>query len=119
MPLRSLTSSVLRWPDGELVVRGARHWARSLGQRRRDVVRVGYFGAYARSDWGVGSDLDVIVVVETAAQPFERRGVEWDTTDLPVPIDLLVYTEAEWQSLERQGRPARAPWREAVWVYVR
>jgi hypothetical protein len=38
----------------------------------------------------------VIIVVDTAT-PFERRAAEWDTSELPVAADLLVYTNAEWQ----------------------
>ncbi|MBI2230108.1 MAG: nucleotidyltransferase domain-containing protein, partial [Deltaproteobacteria bacterium] len=67
------------------------------------VVRIGYFGSYARGDWGVGSDLDLVIVVESSNQPFERRSVDWDTTDLPVPVDALVYTQDEWEILGQQG----------------
>ena len=119
MPVRSLTSPVLRWPDAPAVDRAARRWAESLAQRRRDVIRIGYFGSYARGDWGVGSDLDVIIVVERSAQPFPRRAAEWDATELPVPAALLVYTEAEWGSLPREGRFAETLRREMIWVYAR
>jgi len=77
------------------------------------VVQIGYFGSYARGDWGVGSDLDVVIVVDKADQPFAMRAVEWDTLDLPVPTDVLVYTEAEW---ERMG--TRRP-KDVRWVYRR
>ena len=119
MPVRSLTSPVLRWPDAPAVDRAVRRWAESLAQRRRDVVRIGYFGSYARGDWGVGSDLDVIIVVERSEQPFARRPADWDTTELPVPADLLVYTETEWESLPREGRFSRTLQHEVTWVYCR
>ncbi|MBI4581129.1 MAG: nucleotidyltransferase domain-containing protein [Planctomycetes bacterium] len=119
MPVRWLSSSVLRWPDAQTVDQAVREWAGRAVRQRPEVLRIGYFGSYARGDWGVGSDLDMVVVVERSGQPFVRRGVEWDATDLPVPVDLLVYTRAEWGRMEREGRLARAPWRETVWVYVR
>jgi predicted nucleotidyltransferase len=37
-----------------------------------EVVRVGYFGSYARGDWGVGSDLDLIIIVDRSDEPFAR-----------------------------------------------
>jgi predicted nucleotidyltransferase len=39
------------------------------------VVRIGYFGSYARGDWGVGSDLDVIAVVAFSDEAFTRRAL--------------------------------------------
>jgi predicted nucleotidyltransferase len=81
------------------------------------VRRIGYFGSYARGDWGVGSDLDLIVVVQRSEQRFERRPAEWDLTALPVPADLLVYTEDEWRALDRRARFPQTIERETVWVY--
>ena len=120
MPVRSLHSPVRTWPDAGTVDRAVRRWAEELGRSRKDVLRVGYFGSYARGDWGVGSDLDVVVVVETAEQPFERRGVQWDATGLPVPADLLVYTQEEWDRLGREGgRLYRTIMQEGRWVWAR
>jgi hypothetical protein len=37
---------------------------------------------------------------------------------MPVPVDLLVYTQEEWQSLVEGGEHfAQAVEKEAVWVY--
>ena len=118
MPTRSLTSSILKWPDAKSVDQAVRRWAENVVEQRQDVVRVGYFGSYARGDWGVGSDLDLIIVVERSDQPFERRAATWDTLELPVPADVLIYTNAEWQSLDRQGRFYQTVMREARWVYT-
>lgn len=58
MPVRSLNSSVLRWPDPDSVVKAVRRWAKKYGENKPEVERIGYFGSYARGDAGVGSDLD-------------------------------------------------------------
>jgi len=81
--------------------------------------RVGYFGSYARGDWGVGSDLDLLVIVaDTTDRPFEKRGLEYDTTVLPVPVDLLVYKKSEWDSLlKKEGGFSEAVRTETIWVY--
>jgi uncharacterized protein len=112
MPVRSLSSPVLKWPSRERVLVAAGDWARSLLAAEPLVVRVGYFGSYARGDAGVGSDLDLVVIVREAAA--ERR---FDVTRLPVPADVVVFTEARWAELS--GAPsglARTIAREAVWL---
>jgi len=119
MPVRSLSSPVLRWPDARTVTDAARHWAAGAARACPDVARIGCFGSYVRGDWGVGSDLDIVVVLDRSDVPFERRAVEWDTTPLPVPADVLVYTSAEWRALCREpnGLPSFAP--DVAWVYER
>ena len=119
MPTRSLSAAVLKWPDRHSVDHAVRRWAENVVQQRQDVVRIGYFGSYARGDWGVGSDLDLLVVVESSDQPLQRRAGTWDMIELPVPTDLLVYTEEEWQLLRQQGRFSHTVMTETVWVYVR
>jgi predicted nucleotidyltransferase len=81
---------------------------------------VGYFGSYARGDWGPGSDLDVVIVVGTSESPFLERGSAWDLAGLPVPVQVLVYTREEWRALlERKDRFARMMAEETVWVLER
>ncbi len=117
MPVRSLSSSVLKWPDAGTIDRAVRRWASRLVQNREGVLRIGYFGSYARGDWGVGSDLDLIIILESSNQPFMRRGREFDATELPVPADVLVYSKEEWQSLKQQGRFYETVMGETVWVF--
>ena len=118
MPVRSLNSSVFRWPDLASVDRALRQWAETAALDRPDLVRIGYFGSYARGDWGVGSDVDVVLIVDAVAGPFESRSRAWDLTGLPVPADLLVYTAGEWEEMSgtRFGRQLR---KETCWVYTR
>ena len=96
MPVRSLNSRVLKWPDAAAVDTAARRWAGELAAREPEITRVGYFGSYARGDWGVGSDLDLVVLLARSDEPFHRRGAGWDTSSLLVPVDLLIYTKEEW-----------------------
>jgi predicted nucleotidyltransferase len=80
-------------------------------------VRLGYHGSYARNEWGVGSDLDLVAVVTHTDTPFHRRGLEWDLTALPVPTEILVYTEDEWRRLQVEGaRFARTLAGQTVWL---
>ena len=120
MPVRSLSSPVLRWPDAQAVDQAVRRWARKIAAKRPEILRIGYFGSYARGDWGVGSDLDLIMVVDRAEQPFERRASQLDLTELPVPAEVLVYTVEEWERLSSQkGRFALMLNKETIWIYSR
>ena len=120
MPVRSSDSSVMRWPGSDEVGAAARAWATEVGGARSDAVRLGLFGSYARGEWGVGSDLDLIAVVDDCDLPFERRALSFDLLKLPVPADLLVYTVQEWDRLLGEGgRFARDAETESVWLYER
>ena len=120
MPVRSLSSSVIRWPDLETVRKAIRRWAEAEVPKHPDLVRLGYFGSYARGEWGVGSDLDLIAIVEQSPEASERRNLSWSLTSLPLPSDLLVYTLGEWESLEKGGgRFVRTLSRETVWIYAK
>ncbi len=117
MPVRSLSSSVLRWPDQASVEKAVTEWAGRERERRPELVKIGYFGSFARGDAGVGSDLDLVAVVGESTESFERRAVNWDLSSLPVPSEILVYTQHEWETLmERGGRFARMLREEAVWL---
>ncbi len=119
MPTRSLTSSVLRWPSRATVDAEVRRWAHRTSKQRPDLMRLGLFGSYARGDAGVGSDLDIVAVICGSDVRLEDRIRGWDTTSLPVPVDLLVFTEDEWAQVRTEGRFAGVLAGEARWLYER
>jgi len=81
-------------------------------RERPEVLRIGYFGSYARGDWGVGSDLDVVIILKSSDLPFIERAAKWNTMEMPVAVDVLVYTETEWK-----GRmQSRGQFRDVVWI---
>lgn len=117
MPVRSLSSSTLKWPNHKTVATAVQKWAETEIQRHSNVLRLGYFGSYARNDWGVGSDLDLVAIVQDSKLPFERRAVAWDLDQLPVPAEICIYTIAEWQDLsQKSSRFIRTLQKEVVWV---
>ena len=118
MPVRSLNSSVLKWPDVSAVDQAARAWAQSVVAKRRDVHRIAYFGSYARGDWGVGSDLDLLVILERSDIPYSERSLAFDLSSFPVPAELIVYTLEEWNAMGEQGsRLVRTVESEGVWIH--
>jgi hypothetical protein len=95
-----------------------RLWSAEQVRARPDIVRLGYFGSYARGDWGVGSDLDVIAIIKKTAEPFERRSPAWDLTGLPVPAEIIVYSLPEWGKLVKGNtRFYRMLNRDVVWTF--
>ena len=120
MPVKSLNSSVLKWPDQNTIDQAVRLWSNEQGRHRPELKQLGYFGSYARGDWGVGSDLDLIAIVDDTEEPFERRALNWELNGFPVPAELLVYTAKEWnQMLKRNARFIRVINKEAIWTYLR
>ncbi len=117
MPDRSSNSFVHTWPDAASVHEAARGWAERAQREHPDIMAIGYTGSYAHGDWGPGSDLDLIVVVRGELPPIGERAREWDTRGIPVPVDLLLYSEREWRaSLEHSARRLRIMRDEAVWI---
>jgi predicted nucleotidyltransferase len=120
MPVRLLNSSVLKWPDQSTVDQAARSCAAAEVKNYPELVKLRYFGSYARGDAGAGSDLDLIAIVEKAWEPFYRRSLTWNLNTLLVQAELIVYTREEWERLRKHdGRYAQMLKRETVWICSR
>jgi len=120
MPVRSLRSVVLKWPDRTAVIQAARSWAEQLGASAGEIRRIGAFGSYATGKWGVGSDLDILILVDVAEAAFAGRALRYPVSSLPVPCQVLVYTLEEWrQMLHDKRRFALTVEAEAVWLFRR
>ena len=117
MPVTSSTSYIKRWPVAETVLRALKEWADAQADARPDLAALGYFGSYARNEAAFGSDIDLIAIVEHSEASYLERARDWPYERLPVPADLLVYTVAEWDRLQRRGgRFARVLTDEVVWL---
>ena len=89
MPVRSLNSSVFKWPDHATVDKAVRSWAQAEAKRHPELQRLGYFGSYARGDWGVGSDLDLVAVVDVDEAQLRNVGEEVGAERLRDYRDLI------------------------------
>lgn len=117
MPVRSLRSSILRWPSRDEVDAAFRQWVSDRERELEGAIAIGYFGSYARGDAGVGSDLDVVIILQESDVPFSQRSQQWDWLTIPVPVEAQVYTQAEWQQLAvNQPRFYTTLCQETVWL---
>lgn len=114
MPVTSSRSSLKRWPTADAVLAAGAAWALRMAALQPEVVAVSCIGSYARGEAGFGSDLDLVVVRRDGAPLPELLGA--DVAALPVPADVLHYTEAEFaRVLATGGRMARVLTEEARW----
>lgn len=82
------------------------------------LLALGYLGSYARGEAGVGSDLDLVLLVKESALPPWQRPAQLPLEDLPVPAEALVYTLEEGQALpQKSPRFAEILRRETRWVF--
>jgi uncharacterized protein len=64
--------------------------------------RVLVFGSHARGE--PASDIDVVVIKETSERFLDRLKVLYERWELPVAVDILVYTPAEWNQMIAEER---------------
>jgi uncharacterized protein len=102
MPVRLLNSAILKWPDKQKVLNEAKLWAQSTGHDDYNIVSIYFFGSICTGTWGVGSDLDIIIILKKTKVPFISRASFYDTSIISVPVDLLVYTQAEISKLTKE-----------------
>jgi uncharacterized protein len=105
MPVRSLNSPLLRWPDRHTIDAALRARVDDTVRRHPQVL-----GSFARGEWSFGSDLDLMLITL-------QIGVFRAAS--PVPADLLVYTESEWRRQgERASRFTETLAREMRWLWT-
>jgi predicted nucleotidyltransferase len=103
--------------DAAGVMARLRARARTVLDRRPDVVEVRLFGSLARGDAHPGSDADLFVVLRDGAPPFLERLTDLarEFGGLGVGCDVIAFTESETRALaDRADAFARAVLEEGV-----
>jgi predicted nucleotidyltransferase len=91
---------------------------RRIAPHVRRARRVIVFGSVARGEADAGSDLDLIVVADTARPFFERFKDFAGLYDLWPRLDLLVYTPEELERMAAEDNPLiRQALEEGVVLY--
>ncbi len=82
----------------------AQAWVRQLRRDHPEVVRVGYFGSYARGDYVPGSDFDVLLELAKSEVPKWRdRAPAYKPDRFPVGIEMFAYTSDELGRMRAAG----------------
>lgn len=71
---------------------------------RHQIKNAYLFGSFARGEAEAWSDLDVIIIADTCTPFVDRPKAFLDLYDLGIPVDILVYTLEEWDSVEKHGK---------------
>jgi uncharacterized protein len=117
MPVPSPSGFVRRWPAAAEVLEQAATWAALQRSGNPELLAVGVFGSYGRGTAGVGSDLDLLLILRQCDEPIWERLRRWDTRSLPLACDLLVYSHEEWRSLPQWNpRLAKALLNDTRWL---
>lgn len=97
---KSFGSVKITWIDEEALW----DYLHRLAERYRlrpDVRAVVLFGSLAREEFAVGSDIDLLLILDESAQPFPHRLPEYMPEDAPIDVQVFPYTVDEI----RRGQP--------------
>lgn len=68
--------------------------------KRPEVKRISVFGSYARGRRDLLTDLDLLVVMDTAEPFVDRLKTVYGWLNLPVDVDVLCYTPDEFAAMK-------------------
>jgi len=99
--------SELCWPDNFINRKTNKIVKRFINViiKKFNLKKIIIFGSFARGDYHKGSDLDLIIVGEFKERFIDRIGKIIELNDSDLEIDVMVYTEEEFQKMIRERRP--------------
>ncbi len=112
---RSYGSVTIYSIDKTAIWQALHSWLDALRQRP-EVLAVILFGSMASQRMGVGSDVDVLLVLSESDQPFLERTVTYKPRRFPVDIDVFPYT---WQEIQAGQKLAQEALRTGQVLWVR
>ena len=97
----------LCWPDNFINRKSNKIVKRFINLiiKKFDLKKIIIFGSFARGDYHKGSDLDLIIVAEFKERFIDRIGKIIELNDSDLEIDVMVYTEEEFQKMTKERRP--------------
>ena len=99
--------SELCWPDNFIDRKSNKIVKRFINLiiKKFNLKKIIIFGSFARGDYHKGSDLDLIIVGEFKERFIDRIGKIIELNDSDLEIDVMVYTEEEFQKMIKERRP--------------
>lgn len=96
----SCNSVTVYWVDKETVQQALDRLVADC-QQREEVLAVVLFGSLVEGGFGVGSDVDLLLILRESAYPFLDRIPLYQPDRFPVDVDVFSYT---WEEI-RAGHP--------------
>ena len=106
----SSISARVRYAEPETIRKAVRDYARSIRDEHPEVRSIRWFGSWVRGDAGVGSDVDLCIIVDRSDKPRRDRVMDFLPLVFPVGIDLFIFTPSEFDAL----RTAHPSMRKAI-----
>ncbi len=102
---RSSGSALIESIDKDKILEDLQAQAANIGKTRSDVFACILYGSLLKGDYTPESDIDILIIVHTASEPFLKRADAFRDffLHLPMDVDLKVYTKQEAQSMLEQG----------------
>jgi predicted nucleotidyltransferase len=97
-----LDSVRIRYADPEAIRDAVARYAASLRASAPQVKSIRWFGSWVTGTAGVGSDVDLCIVVSPTAVPRRDRLPDYMPQTFPVGLDLIVVTEQELETLRAE-----------------
>ena len=99
--------SELCWPDNFINRKTNKIVKRfiNLIVKKFNLKKIIIFGSFARGDYHKGSDLDLVIVGEFKERFIDRIGKIIELNESDLEIDVMVYTEEEFQKMIKERRP--------------
>ncbi|MBW2071446.1 MAG: nucleotidyltransferase domain-containing protein [Deltaproteobacteria bacterium] len=91
--------------DKELVTQALNGFVAACRQRP-EVLAVVLFGSFAGNWFGVGSDVDILIILEDSPLPFLHRLPLYQPASFPLDVDVFPYTWKEVQAGQAVAREA-------------
>lgn len=85
--------------------------------KKAGVKRIILFGSLAKDDIGIASDIDLLVVQETKKRFIERLIELYDIINPKYALDLLVYTQSEFDEMKEKNSFVKQILREGKLLY--
>jgi len=73
--------------------------------KKFNLKKIIIFGSFARGDYHKRSDLDLVIIGEFKERFIDRIGKIMELNESDLEIDVMVYTEEEFQKMIKERRP--------------
>lgn len=101
MPVRqqkeSLSSVKVRFLDAPKIIEELKAISREIVEKDRNIIGIYLFGSLVKNNYSLGSDADILVLLEKDSRRFIDRIPHYAKLflDISIPVEVFPYTEEE------------------------